>query len=113
MPSCRPLACSGAALGNESVLRVTEAEQECVLEGVEARPVPSLLRGFSGGGWGRGSGQPVTWLLSIAPAANLYSASTCASADNLSSCYVPPLPHHHSTAADVLPLPLPLQPRCT
>ena len=33
-----PLACSGAALGNETVLRVTEAEQEFVFEGVEARP---------------------------------------------------------------------------
>ena len=48
-----PPCCSGAALGNETVLRVTQAEQEFVFEGVEAQPVPSLLRGFSGApsGW--------------------------------------------------------------
>lgn len=38
---------SSESLGTETVLRVTEAEQEFVFEGVEARPVPSLLRGFS------------------------------------------------------------------
>lgn len=31
----------------EMVLRVTEAEQSFVFEGIEERPVPSLLRGFS------------------------------------------------------------------
>lgn len=31
------------------MLRLTEREQEFVFENVEARPVPSLLRGFSGG----------------------------------------------------------------
>lgn len=40
-------ACSGADLGTETVLRVTEAEQEFVFEGIEAQPVPSLLRGLS------------------------------------------------------------------
>ena len=34
-------------LGTETVLRVTEAVQEFTFEGVSARPVPSLLRGFS------------------------------------------------------------------
>ncbi|KAL4441019.1 hypothetical protein ABPG77_010450 [Micractinium sp. CCAP 211/92] len=37
----------GADLGTETVLRVTEAEQEFVFEGIEAQPVPSLLRGLS------------------------------------------------------------------
>lgn len=37
----------GAELGTETVLRVNEAEQEFVFEGIEARPVPSLLRGLS------------------------------------------------------------------
>lgn len=37
----------GDALGTETVLRVTEAEQLFVFEGVEVQPVPSLLRGFS------------------------------------------------------------------
>lgn len=34
-------------LGTETVLRVEEAEQEFVFTDVDARPVPSLLRGFS------------------------------------------------------------------
>ena len=38
---------NGKSLGTETVLRVTEAVQEFVFEGVEGRPVPSLLRGFS------------------------------------------------------------------
>lgn len=38
---------AGAELGSETVLRVSEAEQEFVFEGVAAAPVPSLLRGFS------------------------------------------------------------------
>ena len=42
--------CSGPELGTETVLRLTDKEQEFVFEGVEARPVPSLLRGFSGEG---------------------------------------------------------------
>ncbi|PSC69009.1 puromycin-sensitive aminopeptidase isoform X1 [Micractinium conductrix] len=37
----------GKPLGTETVLRVTEAEQEFVFEGVKVAPVPSLLRGFS------------------------------------------------------------------
>ena len=39
---------SGPELGTETVLRLTDKEQEFVFESVEARPVPSLLRGFSG-----------------------------------------------------------------
>lgn len=39
---------SGPELGTETVLRLVDTEQEFVFEGVEARPVPSLLRGFSG-----------------------------------------------------------------
>lgn len=43
-----PLRIGGQALGTETVLRVTHAEQEFVFEGVgAARPVPSLLRNFS------------------------------------------------------------------
>ncbi|KAI7843850.1 hypothetical protein COHA_002401 [Chlorella ohadii] len=38
---------SGPELGTETVLRLTDKEQEFVFENVEARPVPSLLRGFS------------------------------------------------------------------
>ncbi|PRW56145.1 puromycin-sensitive aminopeptidase isoform X1 isoform A [Chlorella sorokiniana] len=37
----------GPELGTETVLRLTDKEQEFVFEGIEARPVPSLLRGFS------------------------------------------------------------------
>lgn len=44
---CASTACSGDELGTETVLRVTEAEQEFVFEGIEEQPVPSLLRGFS------------------------------------------------------------------
>lgn len=43
-----PLVLQGTGdLGTETVLRVTEAEQSFVFEGIDARPVPSLLRGFS------------------------------------------------------------------
>lgn len=41
------LAGSGTDLGTETVLRVTEAVQEFTFEGITARPIPSLLRGFS------------------------------------------------------------------
>ena len=43
------LAGSGDAIAttDELVLRVTEATQEFVFEGIQERPVPSLLRGFS------------------------------------------------------------------
>lgn len=58
---CHPR--SGAALGTEAVLRVAEQEQEFVFEEVEGRPVPSLLRGFSGG-WVGGWRVPVCWLQS-------------------------------------------------
>lgn len=37
----------GADLGTETVLRVTEADQEFVFQDVPEAPVPSLLRGFS------------------------------------------------------------------
>lgn len=39
---------SGAELGTEAVLRVTDAAQEFTFEDVPEAPVPSLLRGFSG-----------------------------------------------------------------
>lgn len=40
-------ASTAADIGTETVLRVTDSTQEFVFEGIEARPVPSLLRGFS------------------------------------------------------------------
>jgi aminopeptidase N len=53
--------CSGAALGTETVLRVTQAEQEFVFEDVEVQPVPSLLRGFSGAPSGAGGQGLACW----------------------------------------------------
>ena len=41
------LAGEAHARGNETVLAVTEAEQEFVFEGITEEPLPSLLRGFS------------------------------------------------------------------
>jgi hypothetical protein len=48
--TCFCALCSGADLGTETVLRVTEADQEFVFQDVPEAPVPSLLRGFSGAG---------------------------------------------------------------
>ncbi|MFG0671165.1 MULTISPECIES: aminopeptidase N [Pseudomonas] len=41
------LAGESSAVGSTRVLSVTEAEQTFVFQGIEARPLPSLLRGFS------------------------------------------------------------------
>lgn len=41
------LAGESSAVGGTRVLSVTEAEQTFVFQGIEARPLPSLLRGFS------------------------------------------------------------------
>ncbi|MBV4530656.1 aminopeptidase N [Pseudomonas sp. SWRI107] len=41
------LAGESAALGTSRVLSVTEAEQTFVFQGIDAKPLPSLLRGFS------------------------------------------------------------------
>ncbi|NBA94296.1 aminopeptidase N [Pseudomonas sp. R5(2019)] len=41
------LAGESAAVGNTRVLSVTEAEQTFTFEGIAAKPLPSLLRGFS------------------------------------------------------------------
>ncbi|WP_145130150.1 aminopeptidase N [Pseudomonas sp. URMO17WK12:I11] len=41
------LAGESAAVGSTRVLSVTEAEQTFVFQGIQARPLPSLLRGFS------------------------------------------------------------------
>lgn len=41
------LAGESSAVGSTRVMSVTEAEQTFVFQGIEARPLPSLLRGFS------------------------------------------------------------------
>jgi len=42
-----PLTLAGELVGDETVLHVSEAEQDFVFENITSQPVPALLRGFS------------------------------------------------------------------
>ncbi len=42
-----PLTLAGESVGDETVLHVSEAEQDFVFENITSQPVPALLRGFS------------------------------------------------------------------
>jgi aminopeptidase N len=65
-----PLTMGGQALGTTTVLKMDQASQTFVFEGVQAKPVPSLLRNLSAPvkltanqvrdcGWAGGWGGPV------------------------------------------------------